>query len=124
MADSARLTLPISGVELEAEGPRYRLRRPHEPRPVEPEDWDSLEPDELRGLAEAAPSARSQAATWWVLVGPGQADAVEVRLADGTTPEVTGCGDVWVAEWRSAAQAATVHRPGVPSMTVFDRRAH
>lgn len=108
MADPARLILPISGVQLEVDGPRYRVRRPHEPPLLEADGWERLKADELQGLAEAAPSTPSGTATWWVLIGPGQADAIEIRLADGSTPEVTGCGGIWISEWRGPAQVATV----------------
>jgi hypothetical protein len=58
--------------------------------------------------------------SWWLVYGKlrAEGDAVTVTLADGSRPEVHLLGPLFISEWASTPQQATVARAGLQTMTI------
>lgn len=133
MQDAQTLELTKSGLRVQWNpstqswrmGSATELRACDEP-PTSDGSWAGLvDAPAITGRAQRAWRERDTdpPASWWVVLGQVRDGEAAVALSDGTLVPVHVLGGVWVAEWVSRPQEATIHR-GDETISVYDQQVH
>jgi hypothetical protein len=124
-ADVETLVLPHSGWVVQWCDGHWR-DLPPERYTDEPADVAAPDGDWVRWTGQVRANGRGDRwsePSWWLVIGELDPDAPPtVVLADGTEPELRYVGRVWVCEWVSAPQDATVTAGEDRYLLSFSRR--